>query len=56
MNNERRIKIDNPLKKRLSAYEVYKKALKENLTREQCKQFLLDNGIIKKKVTGTEAG
>lgn len=36
---------------KLTAYEIYKKAQKENLTHEQYKQLLLDNGIIIKKVS-----
>jgi hypothetical protein len=36
---------------KLTAYEIYKKAQKENLTHDQYKQLLLDNGIIIKKVS-----
>ena len=34
---------------KLTAYEIYKKAQKENLNHEQYKQLLLDNGIIIKE-------
>lgn len=39
---------------KLTAYEIYKKAQKENLTHEQYKQLLLDNGIIIKKASDGE--
>lgn len=46
---------------KLTAYEIYKKAQKENLTHEQYKQLLLDNGVIIKepregKTDDTEQG
>jgi len=45
------------MSKKLSAYQIYIKVHKENLTKEQCKQLLIDNGIIvpKSKSTGKEA-
>lgn len=36
---------------KLTAYEIFEKAKKENITHEQYKQLLLDNGIIIKKVS-----
>jgi hypothetical protein len=35
--------------RKLTAYEIFKKVRKENLTKEQYKQLLIDNGIIIKK-------
>jgi len=40
---------------KLTAYEIYKKAQKDNLAYEQYKQLLLDNGIIIKKGNGAES-
>lgn len=48
-NNKTNLKREKIMKK-LTAYEAWKKKKKENLTDEEFKSLLFENGIIQKKV------